>query len=1059
MSNFVETIDKEKVSESIKFFVWTIFVGEVFFVLLDFVVTRFFNSEQIVLRISVIVLMFLLPLTIKVPRYLSNLKKSKREYTLVPILVGIITIIFIHAGYFIDLYKYISKHFSFDYFIYFIVWVSFFVSILLRLENKKVKDVDKEIFFLSDNPIEKEVEDKLGFREDARVYAKNVFDKTNKDNSMVFGLNSPWGSGKSSYINLCRDFWERQEPKPIIFNFQPLIYENQNALLDKFSKDFLGKINEEINSPKLRKSMRRYIGKIMDYRLNFLGLVEMTFKNDSSYEKLLRDLETELRKLDRKIIIIIDDLDRLELSEIKSMLNLVKSSFSLPNVNFMLCYSTENISLFGSVLKKRHTNYYFDENNKEERSVAPFSHGDNKNTKKLPDYSLETEVLDNKNIVQYFEKIVQVEKILIPKKKKLLQFFETEIKKIINPSKHSSESVDEIKSGFYYFFLPENYPNYHKYICDIRKIKRIINFVIEKDLLSFNGARRSVDKNKIGFDRVDINFLELLKLVILHINYPHIFNKIYLCETDDCMGSFSAVDEFTDKEELGFKNSDFFHKFIKTLTPEECFLVKDLFDVGEKTDELKPKINDAKFRSSTILFNGSGFLNPNLREYLEFIVDKKKPKLANQHKNHFAEAKKIIDNKGTAVEDDLNEHSEYAREKIFNSILNILETEIEKIDYETADRLIDYATRTITDYSLFDDFKNGHNGLRVRFIIYFIVKLLNDKGWKDDNDESKKNTAENLIAIANRIFGEKEFKDNGILEIITKEKGILGIRDMLLFRSYCTQDGSETFFNVHSSLIYHHERFKAKTDGLVNALRIDQMRELSQKCFKIFKKNYIEKSINIFEEIQKLQIDDLSGKFKSEIEKEYKGEKEVSFSDDVERAKNSVAGFIVYQLTNTGNDNSIGCGYYNVEGVETEKNKRGIGKEMIKYLFNTCFNVENDNQKNAKIFVNYLLTSLSIVNSIKKSSAEPRIKEFSRLLDEGELRAYWNKNKDEIMSYMREQEVRTQIHTYNYSITYEEKLEDLFQALDKLIECDKKNKSDSQKNNISSKKTKWSIKD
>jgi hypothetical protein len=50
-----------------------------------------------------------------------------------------------------------------------------------------------------------------------------------------------------------------------------------------------------------------------------------------------------LANLNKKVIVVVDDLDRLGFSAIKDVLFAIKKSFTLPNVSYVLCYDTENL--------------------------------------------------------------------------------------------------------------------------------------------------------------------------------------------------------------------------------------------------------------------------------------------------------------------------------------------------------------------------------------------------------------------------------------------------------------------------------------------------------------------------------------------------------------------------------------------------------------------------------------------------------------------------------------------------------------------------------------------
>jgi len=68
------------------------------------------------------------------------------------------------------------------------------------------------------------------------------------------------------------------------------------------------------------------------------GLVDSWIKTESlAREKQL--VQRELRKIESKILVFIDDLDRLEAGEVVEILRLVRAVVDFPNVVFVLCYS------------------------------------------------------------------------------------------------------------------------------------------------------------------------------------------------------------------------------------------------------------------------------------------------------------------------------------------------------------------------------------------------------------------------------------------------------------------------------------------------------------------------------------------------------------------------------------------------------------------------------------------------------------------------------------------------------------------------------------------------
>lgn len=374
-----------------------------------------------------------------------------------------------------------------------------------KIKIKKIRKEGKAIF-LDDREICNSKEDELGFREDAIRFARDVLNG-NSSNPIVFGLDAPWGSGKSSYLNICEnDVWYKQSDL-IVFRFKPVLYNTKNQdLFAVFIEEFVRMLNPYIEKGKadsLKVHLRRYSQIVQGFKINILGLnIELRNIFLQSSEKTLKQIENDIRVLGKKIIIIVDDLDRLYLEDVKAMLNIVRNVLYIPNITFILCYDTDSINAFDTSHKTIHT----------------YSDIDQKQT-----YSKAEHEMNNQKINAYFEKIVQVKKTIIPDRDMLHKYLRKELKNIC---KKEDENLHKFLDGIAYFFLPENYPNYQELIGDARKIKRIVNFL------------RAVDLANIDYSERDIDPKVLLKLVLLYINYPHVFRKVYNSETGGSSGFF-----------------------------------------------------------------------------------------------------------------------------------------------------------------------------------------------------------------------------------------------------------------------------------------------------------------------------------------------------------------------------------------------------------------------------------------------------------------------------------------------------------------------------------------
>ena len=941
----------------------TVLSGQLFLYVLDsFLSSKSSISFVLKYNILFLIILFLVFLFILF-RFLKLTKRlffARRLDVILSFLFSIFVLLEVNKGLFNNLDLNLLNNWSWPNMslIFFIVFV--IVSILLVV-NSFYKRTSNKPIFISDDP--EGAEDFLNFKKEAYVFAKQILNN-GSSNSMVFGIDAPWGIGKSTYLNFCKQYWKEQKDL-IIFDFEPLRFEDNTEIFEVFINGLIDTINNKYYYPEISESLNKYRKLLKAVKFSVFNF-DFSLPVNISLDNVFKSLKENIKFLDKKIIVLIDDLDRLSFEKVKTILDIVKKSFVLPNVSFVLCYDTNNIS---EINRNRH-----------------------------------------EKLIEYSEKVVNIKKTLTNKRSLLKEYFYnklfTEKDESIGEyfSKNSEESI---KEALEVLFNPSNFVEYVNYIGDLRKIKRFINII-----------KMQVIPN-IDFDLtiVDVDFVELFHLILIYINYPDVFRKIYITETDGGRGFFSLEIDYS-KSEFNYENSKAYNDYVKDFLPEKLFLLDKLF--SKKRLSLLKTRPSPKFEATAACFNGGifGSGGANLEVYLNLIVDSRIPDVLQSYSFFFQKVKDFSTSKKSI--DEIMESFKYEKfykeeefENLFSMFLNVLFKNLnDLINFEKASDLIEYILLNIPKFSLLGE-EAIDRGLRKRLILD-LVSLLDARGWKDNKGKNYNNTEEYIIQIARRILGEGDYADKGIISILSKGRGILGIYDLFLFRLYCSPDRGGDFYNLTRALRYHFNPSSATTN---THNLLDGMREISQKAFNIFKDEYINKSINLFEVIDKLSLDDFYGYYvkynkndPSEIEKE-------------ELFKNAVISFITYQIANAEIDSGVGCGLYDVKG---NIDKKGIRKCMNEYIFNVCFNPAK--AENIKYFTNFLLINLVKGFFEEDGSLTPSLSQISKILDKDSLLNYWKQNKDKIIKFSDGKNVV--VRTYNYTASYLQHLPVLFELLD-----------------------------
>lgn len=209
--------------------------------------------------------------------------------------------------------------------------------------------------FDCDKPIKNHAEDRLNRNIFSQNLAKLVMN-FDAEESIVIGLMGNWGVGKSSIINMFLEHISEYDNSPIILEFNPWNFSGQDNLFFSFFNELLVCLKSENDSDDIVELVKKYRNRIIFSGIHFIsGMVHPGIQNTiSNYWDLgdekdtLEGLKYEIRDIlskedSNKIVIIIDDIDRLLDSEIRQIFQLVKSLADFPNIIYMLSFDKKQV--------------------------------------------------------------------------------------------------------------------------------------------------------------------------------------------------------------------------------------------------------------------------------------------------------------------------------------------------------------------------------------------------------------------------------------------------------------------------------------------------------------------------------------------------------------------------------------------------------------------------------------------------------------------------------------------------------------------------------------------
>ncbi|ADE36818.1 KAP family P-loop NTPase fold protein [Methanohalophilus mahii] len=259
--------------------------------------------------------------------------------------------------------------------------------------------------FIPDKPIETEKEDFLNRKGFSQHLAESLLSWKEKE-SLIVAVHGEWGSGKSSAIKLALRHIKNKNLKdiPTVIEFNPWNFSEQKNLSEHFFNEVAKeiKIRGESNDKKIAEKLTYYSSLLslvpdektvsgyafsliigislvgistneitgwiniadMYVKYSVLGLsavlvVAGIFKNylakladilnkKNAYNKksileVKTEIKNELLKRQKKLIIVIDDIDRLNQSEIKQIFRLIRINADFPNIIYLLAFDRKII--------------------------------------------------------------------------------------------------------------------------------------------------------------------------------------------------------------------------------------------------------------------------------------------------------------------------------------------------------------------------------------------------------------------------------------------------------------------------------------------------------------------------------------------------------------------------------------------------------------------------------------------------------------------------------------------------------------------------------------------
>lgn len=212
----------------------------------------------------------------------------------------------------------------------------------------QAEEKEQQLTFSGDNPLTNPEKDLLDYAPFSKLLAMSISRMCPED-GIVLAINGPWGSGKSTALNFVLYYLEHEfSEQPIIpIHFTPWWFSGQESL----TRLLIGQMRARLGD-KDYGELKGKLADLTDLVTRIPGVpgkdagefIADKLRGEPDLVSLKNRIDELLRASKNRILVIIDDIDRLAPNEVCDLFRTIKATGKFPNVIYLLAFDLDMVA-------------------------------------------------------------------------------------------------------------------------------------------------------------------------------------------------------------------------------------------------------------------------------------------------------------------------------------------------------------------------------------------------------------------------------------------------------------------------------------------------------------------------------------------------------------------------------------------------------------------------------------------------------------------------------------------------------------------------------------------